>query len=109
MLGPILYNLYTADIPTTTDITIATFADDTVAMASNNLQVEASEHLQVALDHISAWTRRWRIKLNETKSVHVTFTNRKKDLHCQVYLNDILVPQSETAKYLGLHLDSRLN
>ena len=75
VLGPILYNLYTADIPTTEDTTTATFADDTVVMASNKSQVEASEHLQVALDHISAWTRRWRIKLNETKSVHVTFTN----------------------------------
>jgi len=109
VLGPILYNLYTADIPTTVDTTIATFADDTAVMASNESQAEASEHLQVALDHISVWTRRWRIKLNETKSVHVTFTNRRKDLHYQVYLNDIPVPQSETAKYLGLHLDSRLN
>src|SRR6266576_7305159 len=50
VLRPILYNLYTVDIPTTEDTTIATFADDTVAMASNESQsqVEASEHLQVA-------------------------------------------------------------
>jgi len=29
VLGPILYTLFTADIPLTPDVTLATFADDT--------------------------------------------------------------------------------
>jgi hypothetical protein len=39
--------------------------------------------------------------------VQVTFTLRKKQ--CPVVnINNRVIPQSPTAKYLGLHLDSRL-
>jgi hypothetical protein len=62
-----------------------------------------------ALDNITQWTRCWRIKLNEAKSVHVTCTLRRKDLRRTIQLNGRPVPQAETAKYLGLYLDSRLN
>lgn len=46
VLGPILHNLYTADIQTTEDTTIATFANDTAVMASNKSQAEAAENLK---------------------------------------------------------------
>jgi len=35
VIGPLLYLLFTADIPTTQNTTIATFADDTVIIAAN--------------------------------------------------------------------------
>lgn len=109
VLGPLLYVLYTADIPTTTGTTIGTFADDTVIMAKSESQDEAVEHLQRALDKVTQWTRDWKIKLNEQKSIQVTFTLRRKNTQLYTHLNGIKVPQAESAKYLGLHLDSRLN
>jgi hypothetical protein len=39
--------------------------------------------------------------------VQVTFTLRKEQCPV-VYINNTVIPQSPTAKYLGLHLDSRL-
>jgi hypothetical protein len=45
MMGPPLYLIYTADLPTTNNTTIATFADDTALLAANNDPVVAS-HLQ---------------------------------------------------------------
>lgn len=51
------------------------------------------------LHHISLlkpWFEKWKIKINNTKSTHVTFTLSKK--------ND----QSNHVKYLGIHLDKRL-
>jgi hypothetical protein len=45
--------------------------------------------------------------IRSTKSVQVTFTLRKE--RCPViHINNTVIPQSPTAKYLGLQLDSRL-
>lgn len=109
VLGPLLYLLYTADIPTSTETIIGTFADDTVIMATSNNEKEATEKLQRALNKITKWTRDWKIKLNELKSVQVTYTLRKKNNQYNTYLNGIQVPKEKSAKYLGLHLDERLN
>jgi hypothetical protein len=64
-------------------------------------------YLQGHLDQLVAWLKKWRINVSATKSVQVNFTLRKE--HCPiVYINNTVIPQSPTAKYLGLHLDSRL-
>ena len=38
---------------------------------------EVTEKLQSAADEVNSSTKRWQIKLNEGKSVHVHFTSRK--------------------------------
>jgi len=109
VLGPILYSLYTVDIPVTSKTTLAVFADDTAVMAVNDTQIEATEQLQQAIDSLTKWTRQWKIRLNEQKSIHITFALKRRDPHHCVYINGVQIPQAETVKYLGLHLDARLN
>lgn len=64
--------------------------------------------LQEAVDKIATWTKRWRIKINAAKSVHVMYT-----LRCcpptTVILDDVHIPSTPNARYLGLNIDSRLN
>lgn len=55
------------------------------------------------------WAKRWKTGINERKSCNVTFTLRKADPQYKVYINDQPIPQVDTAKYLGMHLDARLN
>jgi hypothetical protein len=50
VLGPLLYLLYTADLPTTNNTTIATSADDTPLLATNSDPTLASQQLQYHLD-----------------------------------------------------------
>ncbi|PNF38784.1 RNA-directed DNA polymerase from mobile element jockey [Cryptotermes secundus] len=107
VLGPILYVLFTTDLPTTTYTTTGTFADDTVILASHDDPATASQRLQSHLDQVESWLKKWRIHINETKSVQVTFTMRKEQCPA-VHINNTEIPQSSTVKYLGLHLDSRL-
>ena len=53
VLGPLLYLIFTADIPTRNDTDIATFADDTAIMASNKNPQTASLSLQTHLNPLS--------------------------------------------------------
>jgi hypothetical protein len=107
VLGPILYLLYTSDLPTSTSVTTGTFADDTAILASHSDPKIASELLQEGLNDISDWLKKWRIKANESKSVNVIFTLRR-DACPPVMLNNVTVPQSDHVRYLGIHLDKRL-
>lgn len=107
VLGPVLYVLYTHDLPQTPGITVATFADDTALLSSSPDPVLASYLLQTALDEISHWLKNWKIKVNESKSLHITFT--MSTTTCPpVSMNNVMLPQVDEVKYLGMHLDRRL-
>jgi hypothetical protein len=67
VLGPLLYVLFTADLPTSKGITNATLADDTALISVSEQQKEAIEKLQKAVNRVFGWAKRWRIKLNESK------------------------------------------
>ena len=108
ILGPILYLIYTSDLPELENIKVATFADDTSLMATGRDILESTSKLQEANDSISNWCKTWRIKLNETKSVHVNFTLKKIENPPNVTLNNITVPLENKAKYLGMTLDTKL-
>ncbi|KAH8275065.1 hypothetical protein KR018_005720, partial [Drosophila ironensis] len=73
VLGPVLYTLYTADMPVTNNCTIATYADDTSILATSSCRDEASQLLQSELNIIASWFLRWKIKINSLKSVQITF------------------------------------
>ena len=107
VLGPVLYSLFTADLPISTTTTTATFADDTVIMSTHLNPVKASENLQTHISKIEAWLKQWRIKANAAKSIQVTYTLNRPTCP-PVTLNDVSMAQSDSAKYLGIHLDRRL-
>jgi len=107
VLGPVLYLLYIADLPVALDTIIATYAADITILAAHKDHVEAS-HLQERLFYIQIWLKKWRIKVNGAKSVQVIFTTRRKTCP-PIILNGLRIPQAEDARYLGLHLDRRLN
>lgn len=107
VLGPLLYLLYTADLPTTQETIIGTFADDTAIIACDKDPVAASDHIQRHIHLIENWIEKWQIKINENKSSHVTFTLRRQQCP-PVTINNTAIPQLNEAKYLGMHMDRRL-
>ena len=68
VLGPLLYVLYTADLPTTADSITATFADDTSVLATHEVPAIATHRLQTNLNKNQPWLKKWRMKADETKS-----------------------------------------
>jgi hypothetical protein len=107
VLGPVLYLIYTSDLPQTEGTTVATFADGTAIMAVGGVVEEATNKLQRAADEISNWTSYWLIKLKRDKSIHVNFTN-KRCRHRLIIMNGKTIPHSQTARHLGMTLDAKL-
>ena len=94
-------------MPKTSNCTIATFADDTAVLATGNSIEESTVKLQRTADNIATWTRKWRIKLNEEKSTYINFTNKKIDQR-PIFINGVRITPANTAKYLGMTLDTKL-
>lgn len=105
--APLLFNLFTSDQPTTPYTTTGDFADDKALLALHNDPATASNLIQNHLDLLATWYKEWGLKINETKSIHCTFT--LKQTGCpHIYLNNIPLPTAQNVRYLGLHLDRRL-
>ena len=107
VLGQVLYLLYTSDLPKLENSIVAAFADDTAILAVGSSNQESTGELQAAINQIQKWTKKWTIQLNETKLVHINFTDRRLE-YIPVSINNQKVPHANTAKYLGMNLDAKL-
>jgi hypothetical protein len=85
----------------------ATYADDRANLTSHQNPTTASTNLQHHFNQLDNWLKRWHIKAKENKSTHVNFSFNPETCPA-VTLNGQHIPQGETAKYLGIHLDRRL-
>ena len=61
VLGPILYTLYTSDLPQSNSSYTATYVDDTVILSCHRDKYTASQRLELNLNDIDIWLRKWRI------------------------------------------------
>jgi hypothetical protein len=64
---------------------MATFADDTAVMATGETIDISTRKLQSGVNKVAIWTRKWRIKLDESKSVHTDFTNNQSSSMAQKF------------------------
>jgi len=94
ILGPLLYTIYTADIPQSNTTILSTFADDTAVFTTHPDPTLASANLQ-DLRTTENWTRKWRLKINETKSSHITFTLRRGHCPPSVHSPDSRTPSRD--------------
>ena len=77
VLGPTLYLIYTADLPTCSTAQTFTFADDTAILSVDKSVTEATKNLQTHLKDVEKWLEKWRIRVNTSKSTHVIFSQTK--------------------------------
>ena len=110
ILGPTLYLSHTKDISVSSSYFTATFADDTALLAAGDNKQQPAHILQEVLHNASDCTKRWKVKLNHVKSVHIDFTNKSIN-PIKVYIDndEIHIQTKSNIKYLGRTLDAKLD
>lgn len=109
ILGPMLYNINTADIPKMNNSKIAQYADDTVLYTHSKISTALTKKLPADLDIFKAWAREWKIKINEDKSIAVHFNKKTRQKPPPaININNREIAWRTEAKYLGIILDNNM-
>lgn len=108
-LSPTLYNLYTHDIPSGQDRLLATYADDTALIVRSKSPLLAEKKLQDMVDELAEYFNKWRIKINEGKSITIMFNRDPRFVAAHnITINGINLQRAPEVKYLGVILDQGL-
>lgn len=110
-LSPMLYNIFTADIPIPKRCDVALFADDTAIYKAGIKPIAIIKILENSLRLLNNYFSKWKIKLNGSKSQAIFFTNRRARRFLpdrEIRLQSTNITWSNEVKYLGLLLDKKL-
>ena len=109
VLAPVLFNIYTADLPETRSKKYS-YADDMCLGITGSTHDEVSHDLTLDLDIIHEYLNKWHLILSEKKTVVCAFhLNNKlagKELHVKIK-DRVLIHDAHPA-YLGVTLDRSL-
>lgn len=86
---------------------VADYADDKAILSIHSDPSLTVKNLQSHLTLMEDWYTNWRFKINQSKSIHTTFTLRLAPFD-DVFIYVTLIPSAQNIKYLGLTLDKRL-
>ena len=108
-MAPLLFNIYTHDLPSTISRKFA-YADDLALLHSSGNWKDLEGTLSQDMSTLSAYLQTWRLKLSHTKIVTAAFhlNNREAKRELKVYNNSRLLPFCPTPTYLGVKLDRSL-
>lgn len=106
-LSPILYAVYTNDIPLAGKAELALFADDTAYFASSMNRNRAAKLLQPTLDALPDWLAKWRLAVN-VKKTQAFISRVQTKLPEKLTLQGQTLPWKSTVKYLGVTIDRKL-
>lgn len=114
LIGPILYSVYTSDLPPLPDgCFLSLFADDTAILCKGRATITAKNKLQQCLDLLSDYSIKWKIKINASKTNAILFPYKNSyrllpPTHCKVTMSGSDIDWSNEVVYLGLTLDKKL-
>jgi hypothetical protein len=111
VLSPTLFNFFTSDAPTVDGCELAAFADDTDLFVSSLDPTAVCDGLQEQQDSLTDYFKRWKIKVNLSKTQAIYFTRCWSALrppYFGIVLNDHEILWALEVKYLVVTLDKRL-
>ena len=109
VLAPILFNIYTYDLPDT-DSKKYVYADDICLGIRGKQAEEISSTLSKDMHTLFSYFKKWRLILSEKKTVSAFFhlSNRLADKTLEVYVEGRPLPFASVPTYLGVKMDRSL-
>ena len=111
VLGPLLFIIYTNDLPNSLNSsTCILFADDTtIIYSSHNLDI-LFKNVSHDLSSLSEWFKANKLSLNVSKTNYILIKNSNNTLlNHSLKIGDEKIQQVNTAKFLGIMIDDKLN
>ena len=111
VLSPILFNIYTLDIPLPPDsVQLTTYADDITITAPHTDINIATVNIQPYLQDILKWTKDNNLLLNTDKTTCTLFTPDPAEYSTQLglHIDNTTLPMTTNPKILGLTFDPKL-
>lgn len=117
IISPILYSIFTLDIPRHNDPNkpkLTQFADDTATYHSSRTLVSAAKHINEYLKEIADYYNLWKIRLNPSKSEAIIFREPSpwcgkniisRENHIKIEINSITIPKKKKVTYLGVYFN----
>ena len=104
-LSPILYNLFTSDIPLMIDTLRTEYADDIALSVRGKNMEESTRKMEVSLDLLAQYEESSGLSISYSKTKAMVFTKKQiNDL--PLYINNNIIEYTSEYKYLGMVLDS---
>ena len=109
VLVPLLFNIYTYDLPSMISRKFV-YADDLALLQSSGNWKDLEGTFSQDMSTLSAYLQTWRLKLSHTKTVMAAFhlNNREAKHELRVYNNGRLLRFCPTPTYLGVKLNRSL-
>jgi len=108
-LSPLLYLVYTNDIPVNSNASIALFADDTLFYTKNKNHKRAIIQLQHQINLAVLWFEKWRLQINELKTKTIVFNKNKPLSFERIQIKGHYIDWSNEVRYLGVIIDKNLS
>jgi len=108
VLSTTLFTLYIADILHPPDTQLALYADD-IAILSQSWRPETiTRRLNCTLSQLLRYFNKWKLRVNVSKTEIILFTKRRPLDPKPLQFQNVTITWSNTVKYLGLLLDTKL-
>lgn len=110
ILSPILFQIYTNDLPNVTDMSCKMYADDTIFYAASFKSKDLQKQMQQEIIKVDDWMRTNKLSLNYTKTQYVITHNKNlKIAEFSLHINNVELHRSNSVKYLGIVMDDKVN
>ena len=108
VLSTTLFTLYIADIPHPPDTQLALYADDIAILSQSWRPDTITRRLNSTMSQLLRYFNKWKLRVNVSKTELILFTKRRPQDPQTLQFQNGTIPWSNTVKYLGLLLDSKL-